>query len=756
MIKFSRLLYTAIGVLIAVNSFSQLAPFVKSPSKPLSISGVYPHLAVFNEGGGYPCVGDGGEGGIGAITPWAGKLWMVTYSPHCPKGSSDKLYSIDDDLNLYMHPESIGGTPANRMIHKESNQLITGSYLIDSGGKIRAIPFSVMPGRMTATARHLVDPANKVYFIDMEGALYDANVHTLAVSKLFNKPVPGWHSKGGYTAQKHLIISNNGEHQGSDIKLKDLKVGEDLRKKEELGVLASWDGREWKIVERKQFTDVTGPGGIYGAPDDAAPAWSIGWDKRSVILKLLDAGKWYTYRLPKSTHTYDHWGGWYTEWPRIREIGNEKMLMDMHGMFYDFPKTFSRSNSGGLSPISNHLRYIPDFANWNGRLVIATDETSILQNPYAGRAQSNLWFGTPEDLKGWGATNGWGGPWMKDAVKAGEPSESFLVNGFGKKILHLSHDAAEPVIFSIEIDKAGNNNWQKYTNINVSPSGYQYHIFPANFSATWIRVTTDKNCTASAYFHFTGKGHAQADPMFQSLGSIDDAGSVHANLIRPAKHNKNLQVLQVGSAKSYGEVNEKLAFIQPAADSAALVEKLLALKKDFDMDEASVIIKDKTGTFRLPRTSAVYDQPFASGWPRGIRELESERFMLNAHGTLYEVGRESGYAAIRPVTTHKKKIVDFCTWRGLLVISGTKLNATNDGHYFSADGNKNGLWFGAIDDMWKLGKPVGEGGVWKNSSIKANNPSLPYLMTGYDKKKIQLTSDKEVVITLEVDVDLNG
>ncbi|MEJ7770155.1 MAG: hypothetical protein WKF89_20220, partial [Chitinophagaceae bacterium] len=40
--------------------------------------------------------------------------------------------------------------------------------------------------------------------------------------------------------------------------------------------------------------------------------------------------------------------------------------------------------------------------------------------------------------------------------------------------------------------------------------------------------------------------------------------------------------------------------------------------------------------------------------------------------------------------------------------------------------------------------------------IKANNPSLPYLMTGYDKKKILLTSDKEVVITLEVDVDLNG
>src|SRR6188768_2110620 len=108
-----------------------------SETKFLKISGVYPHLAVFNEGDGLFCAGNGGEGGIGAITPWAGKLWMVTYSPHCPLGSSDKLYSIDENLNLYMHPESVGGTPANRLIHKASKQLITGSYFIDEQGKVR-------------------------------------------------------------------------------------------------------------------------------------------------------------------------------------------------------------------------------------------------------------------------------------------------------------------------------------------------------------------------------------------------------------------------------------------------------------------------------------------------------------------------------------------------------------------------------------------------------------------------------------------
>src|SRR5688572_22477100 len=81
-------------------------------NEPLAVSGVYPHLAVFNEGdkGTEKCAGNGNECGIGAVVPWAGKLWMITYSPHCPEGSADKLYSVDEDLTLRAHPESVGGT----------------------------------------------------------------------------------------------------------------------------------------------------------------------------------------------------------------------------------------------------------------------------------------------------------------------------------------------------------------------------------------------------------------------------------------------------------------------------------------------------------------------------------------------------------------------------------------------------------------------------------------------------------------------
>ena len=104
---------------------------------PTSWSGIYPHLASFN---------DEGECGTGAIVPWAGKLWFLTYAPHSPFGSSDKLYSIGPDLSLVVHPESVGGTPAGRMIHAETGQLIIGPYVIDAAGKVRVV------------SPHFVDP----------------------------------------------------------------------------------------------------------------------------------------------------------------------------------------------------------------------------------------------------------------------------------------------------------------------------------------------------------------------------------------------------------------------------------------------------------------------------------------------------------------------------------------------------------------------------------------------------------------------
>jgi len=277
----------------------------------LRISGIYPHLCAFNQ----PRVGERdmthGEVGIGAVVPWAGKLWYLTYPQHQRTGSNDKLYMVDEHLDLTIRPESVGGTHACRMIHRESNQLIIGPYFIDAAGHVRAAELQQLEGRLTAVARHLTDPANLVYFLDMEGKLYEVNVHSLAVKLLFKKPVPGWHAKGAYTGQGRFIMANNGESGGGGGgSYADILVGGPAESDEDAGVLAEWDGREWRIIERWQFLDVTGPGGLYGAPDDDAPVWSFGWDQRS-LSSTLD-GACGTLPLPKGSHTFDPKHGWYT------------------------------------------------------------------------------------------------------------------------------------------------------------------------------------------------------------------------------------------------------------------------------------------------------------------------------------------------------------------------------------------------------------------------------------------------------------
>jgi len=738
----------------------------------LQISGIYPHLCAFNQ----PTVGvrdlTHGEVGIGAVVPWAGKLWYITYPQHQRTGSNDKLHRVDEDLNLTLCPESVGGTHACRMIHRESHQLIIGPYFIDADGHVRAADVNELEGRLTAVARHLTDPANLVYFLDMEGKLYEVNVHTLAVKLLFMKPVPGWHAKGGYTGQGRFIMANNGESGGGGGgSYADILVGGPAETDEDAGILASWDGATWSIIERRQFLDVTGPGGLYGAPDDDAPVWSFGWDKRSLILKLLDGGQWHTFRMPKGSHTFDPKHGWYTEWPRIREIAPGQPAMCAHGSLFDFPITFSAANTAGIRPICTHLRYVPDIGYWNDRIVLAADDSSMMENPLCGQPQSNLWFGDRAALQAFGPRQGWGGVWVQDAVKAGETSAPLLIAGYKQRVIHLAQQSDAPVTFTLAIGD-GQGNWRDYRTVDVPANGYVPVILDADEPGEWLTVTVDQDCTASAYGHFlTPRAYPADEPaLFAALPDAGDASPQLGGIIRPSAMHRGLEWVRQrvdadGRADARRQVDvmaepTKIVFGRPASDQLDFVVKTGECTKDFEVDDASVIVTDIEGRqWRIPKGPEVYDQPFATGWPRGVREVVSERFLANLHGTLYEVPRTGSRAVprwqqMKPVATHHRRIADYCTWNGLFVISGTKLGATPDGQYF-AGGDGEGLWFGCIDDLWKLGKPRGIGGPWRATAVKADEESLPYLMTGYDDKVLELShaGEGEVLVTVKVDID---
>jgi hypothetical protein len=749
---------------------------------PVQLSGIYPHLAYFN---------NEGECGTGAVVPWADRLWVVTYAPHKPLGSSDKLYEITPGLELIVRPESVGGTPANRMIHDESRQLFIGPHAIDAQGKVRTIPLATMPGRPTGNARHLSDPAGKIYYATMEEGIYEVDVKTLKPTELFadNQAqighsghkdtakdrrfagLPGYHGKGLYSGQGRLIYANNGE-AGNAAKVDPATPS---------GVLGSWDGKadKFEVVRRNQFTEVTGPGGIHGNKNPATdPVWSMGWDHRSVILMLLDGGKWHSFRLPKATHTYDGAHGWNTEWPRIREIGEgDNFLATMHGTFWNFPKTFSLKNSAGISPRSTYLKVIGDFARWDDRVVFGCDDTA--QSEFLNKrkakghiappqSHSNLWFVDPAKLASFGPPIGRGSVWVGDAVKAGTPSEPFLFAGYDKRGVHLAHGSAATVGFRFEVDRKGDGTWTELARVEVPAKGHRWHAFPAEQAGQWIRVTLDRdaeNVTAAFQYRDEDPRPTTADPIFAGLTAADGKPA-SGGILRPRDGNKRTLALAATDAtgKPVGayELHADLS-LKPASESDLLdhTRKNAAIPAGIlQVDASSVLfIDDKGKRWRLPKGDPALDTPGAQGDSRVAREVATERDFFHAHGTFYELPAENagGFAKVRPVTTHNLRVHDFCSYRGLFIMTGIAADAPKDNAHVirSADG-KASLWAGAIDDAWKMGKPRGQGGPWLDSKVAAGTPSDPYLMTGYDRKSLTLSADRDTTVTVEIDLTGEG
>ena len=741
--------------------------------EPLSLSGIYPSLAMFNEEG---------ECGTGAVVPWADRLWVVTYAPHRPFGSSDKLYEITPELEQIIRPESVGGTPANRMIHRESEQLILGPYWIDPRRHVRVIPPPFMPGRLTANARDLNDPTNKILFATMEEGLYEVDVHTLEVAgriKDNNPPppgsraelhpgavisaLPGYHGKGLYSGQGRVVYAQNGQ-RGRAAETNPASPS---------GALAEWHrpGEDWQLLRRTQFTEVTGPGGIYGNPHpDSDPLWSLGWDSRSLILMCLDRGAWHSYRLPKASHAYDGAHGWFTEWPRIRDIGEEDLLMTMHGAFWHFPKTFCATRSAGIAPRSAYLKVIGDFCRWKDRIVLGCDDATRLEVrrgmkgslAQAGQSQSNLQLIRPGQLDEWGPAIGRGAVWLDEPVTADAVSDPFLFAGFTHRTLFLSHDNPEPVTCSLEVDKRGSGEWETLREIEVPARGSSWIQFKTQETGAWIRIKPSRDCSRfTAFFHYHNDDSRTADAaeIFSGLARPGET-NVSRGLLHPRGGNaRTLQCIASDGASSCYELGADLRLRRtndPA--SVAWAKTNLSIPRHFlTVDAASVICVENGRRWRLPRGDASFELPGAGEGERVCREVVTERDLFNAFGTFYELPAESagGFGGIRPIATHNRHIQDYASYRGLLVLSGVREDAGGE-HIIRSDEGRCALWVGAVDDLWQLGKPRGSGGPWNHTSVQSGLPSDAYLMTGYDQKSLKLSHDAATPVVFRMEVDITG
>jgi hypothetical protein len=757
------------------------ALFAQKIKSPISISGIYPSLAYFN---------NEGECGTGAVVPWANRLWVITYGPHMPFGSSDKLYEITASLQKITRPESIGGTPANRMIHKESSQLFIGPYAIDTNRNVRVIPISKAPGRFTGTARSLTDPANKVIIGTMEEGFYDVDVHSLDVKTLYKDGnqlkregaksyesglLIGVHGKGTYSGQGVVVFSNNGE-EGEKARI-DPRI--------EAGSLSEWDGKNWKLIRRNQFTEVTGPGGIYGNDSpNSQPIWSTGWDYKSVLLGLRDKGNWTFYRLPKASNSYDGAHGWNTEWPRIRNIGTDKIpdyLMTMHGMFWKFPQTFTASNTSGIRPRSSYLKVIGDFTRWKNELVFGCDDAAkseFLNKRQAkggiagpGQSQSNLWFTSLTQPDQTGTTDASGSVWLSESIQPGSVSDPFLFAGWNNRIAWVKNDGTQDLNFSFEVDKKGNNQWSKIQTLKLAPNSSTWIAFDPTEQAEWIRVKTDNATKATISFVYSSNKPRLLTPnkMFNGLATVSSTKNQGGLLYSVGNNRGVLGILanvENGNRKTvtgYYEMDEQMKIVPVSNDSIThfIRDKVAIPSQVVTVDASSyVIVDDAKRRWRLPLGNESYQELMAKQQLRICREVATERDLFNCGGTFYELPAENadGYAKIRPISSHQFKINDYTSFRGMLVMTGLTQNSAglSNPHIFQSADKQCSVWAGVIDDLWQLGKPVGKGGPWLNSTVIANTPSDPYLYGCYDDRTLSLSHQSNKSVTISIQFDPTG
>jgi len=455
--------------------------------------------------------------------------------------------------------------------------------------------------------------------------------------------------------------------------------------------------------------------------------------------------------------------------------------MTMHGMFWRFPQAFSTGNTAGIRPRSAYLKVIGDFARWNDQLVFGCDDSAqreflnkrkvkgSIEGP--GQSNSNLWFTSMETPDKLGPNTAEGAVWLSEKVKANEISEPFLFAGWPYRMAWVKNEGETGATFTFEVDADGNGKYEAVHSITI-PGGESKRInFTDAQTGEWVRVKSDKETKATVHFYYSDKEERSSaeDSMFDGIATVNDSESIGGLLYGLGDNRRALGVAATqfsdaeAGAASYYELDEKLNLV-PKKDEETLKfiqEKFAIPDQVVTVEKSSVLVIDDRGRrWRLPLSSEANFTSLTNASALRIdREVATERDLMNCHGTFYELPAENadGFAKIRPVSSHGYRIHDYASYRGLLVMTGISPSAnTENEHIIVSEDGKAAVWAGVIDDLWKLGKPTGQGGPWHETEVTANVPSDPYLIGFYDERSLSITHDGTKPVNFRIEVEPVG
>lgn len=168
-----------------------------------------------------------------------------------------------------------------------------------------------------------------------------------------------------------------------------------------------------------------------------------------------------------------------------REICTERDHFNAGGIYYELPAE-NAHGFAGVRPVTTHNSPIYDYASWRGLFVLS------LPGSLKVMAIDDMWKV--------GKSVGHGGPWSETDVRAGEPSDPYLMNGFDAKSLTLCAD--RPCTVTLEIDIDGWGTWVKAETFQLAGGSCFRKTFPRAFGGYWVRLTSDADAVISAEFDY--------------------------------------------------------------------------------------------------------------------------------------------------------------------------------------------------------------------------------------------------------------
>lgn len=448
-----------------------------------------------------PLATDHSESGLGALLPWADRLYFSTYLAEANDGAGTYVGYMD--RNFVEHTVlRTDGVHCARYIHTPTNQGLIGPCVIEADGTVHTIA-NLVSERVSGYAKHIVSPDTKVYALTMEGKIYEVdlttyanavllmNLKTLLTQTRVHYKACFTHAAPFATTDRLICVSN---------------VQSDPTSAPLSGCLVTVDPVALTATVKDNASWIEAAGNYYVG--NGGLTFGIGLDHKSPILGVMQQNNAavYRYRFPKGDASQD----WYIcqEWMRIRAVTTERQMMYAYGTWFklstwlDHPTAAGVQNYGSagtdypcLDPIARYVDTITDFCVFNGKFVIGTNNMSTHKGafPQSGQPQSALKLGDIEDIWKGGKPTGKGYLWYKESITNGTASDPMLIRGYDKKCVQIFNGSASALNVAVKI--IDRSDTYTLATIAVAAGEFKAYPFPAGVGGDWMRLVPDATVT---------------------------------------------------------------------------------------------------------------------------------------------------------------------------------------------------------------------------------------------------------------------